>query len=65
MRFRLNGRPLTLPPKESGEPYYLMDLLEFSGLDFQRLNKPVELLVNGEAGQFSQRILDNDDVMIR
>ena len=65
LRFRLNGRPLTLPPKESGEPYYLMDLLEFSGLDFQRLNKPVELLVNGEAGQFSQRIFDSDDVMIR
>ena len=61
----MNGAELDLPGKTSGDPYYLMDLLEFSGLDFNHLDKPVELLVNGDFGQFSQRLNENDDVVIR
>ena len=61
----MNGSAMTLPGKESGDPYYLMDLLEYSGLDFNHLDKPVELLVNGDYGQFSQRIYENDQVIIR
>ncbi len=45
--------------------YYLMDLLERSGLDFDHLEGPVELLVNGAQGQFSQVIRPNDQVTIR
>lgn len=60
----MNGTPISLPGKQSGEPYYLMDMLEFSGLDFDHLAKPVELWVNGEPGQFSQVLSDNDDVRI-
>ena len=33
----LNGRPMVLPPKENGQPYYVMDLLERSGVDFDQL----------------------------
>ena len=61
----LNGAELDLPGKASGDPYYLMDLLEYSGIDFNHLDKPVELLVNGGFGQFSQRLYENDDVVIR
>ena len=61
----MNGEAMTLPGKNSGDPYYLMDLLEYSGLDFNHLNRPVELLVNGDYGQFSQRIFENDNVIIR
>ncbi len=61
----LNDAPLSLPGKSTGEPYYLMDLLEFSGIDFDHLTKPVELRVNGEPGQFSQVLADNDIVTIR
>lgn len=61
----LNDAPILLPPKASGEPYYLMDMLEFSGLDFDHLDKPVELLVNGLPGQFSQVLANNDEVSIR
>lgn len=61
----MNGASLTLPGKNSGEPYYLMDLLEYSGIDFNHLDRPVELLVNGDYGQFSQRIFENDSVVIR
>ena len=45
--------------------YYLVDLLPFSKLDFDHLEKPVELLINGEAGQFSQKLNENDQVIIR
>ncbi len=60
----LNGEPVCLSPKENGEPHYLMELLEHTGIDFDHLEKPVELLVNGAPGQFSQRLLEGDDVVI-
>ena len=61
----LNDTPVTLPGKPNGEPYYLMDMLEFSGIDFDHLEKAVELWVNGEPGQFSQVLADDDVVSIR
>ena len=54
-----------LPGKPGGEPYYLMDMLEFSGIDFDHLDKPVELQVNGLPGQFSQVLVNNDVITIR
>ncbi len=64
IRLTLNGEELALPGKRSGEPYYLMDLLEYSGVDFDHLTKPVELWVNGIFGQFSQVLRDGDDILI-
>ena len=61
----LNGSALILPGKPDGTPYYLMDLLDRSGIDFEKLNCPVELLINGEAGAFSQELKNNDQVIIR
>ena len=61
----LNGAPLRLEAKQGGGDYYLMDLLERSGLDFSKLDRPVELLVNGAEGQFSQVLRANDQVTIR
>lgn len=61
---RLNGRELILPPKQDGAPYYLMDLLEHSGLDFDHLSGPVSLLVNGVEGLFQQVIAPGDEVEI-
>ena len=61
----LNGTPLTLPEKDSGQPYYLMDLLERSGLDFDHLEGPVRLTVNGMESGFSQSVRSGDVVTIR
>ncbi len=61
---QLNGAMLRLPPKPQGNHYYLMDVLEYSGLDFQHLESPVELLVNGQPGQFTQVLRQGDDVVI-
>ena len=63
--FLLNGKPLTLPEKESGQPYYLMDLLEHSGLDFDHLEGPVHLSVNGVESGFRQSLKSGDVVTIR
>lgn len=61
----LNGTPLVLPEKESGQPYYLMDLLERSGLDFDHLEGPVRLTVNGMESGFSQSVRNGDVITIR
>lgn len=65
LEIRLNGRTLLLPAKAEGTPYYLMDLLEHSGIDFAHLNQEVELLVNGAEGPFTQVICNQDEVTIR
>ncbi len=60
----LNDRPLVLPPKQDGAPYYLMDMLEYSDLDMERLTAPVILEVNGESGAFQQELKSGDAVRI-
>ena len=61
----LNGKPLSLPEKENGQPYYLMDLLQHSGLDFERLNGPVRLEINGVESGFRSALRRGDTVTIR
>ncbi len=65
LEVQLNGRALLLPPKAEGTPYYLMDLLEYAEIDFEHLNREVELLVNGAEGPFTQEIFSSDEVIIR
>lgn len=61
----LNEKPLVLPPKDSGQPYYLMDLLEYTGIDFEHLDRSVCLIVNGEDSSFQRVIRQGDQVEIR
>ena len=61
----LNGSALILPGKADGSPYYLMDLLDRSGIDFDTLDGPVELLVNDGEAAFTQELRNNDRVVIR
>ncbi len=63
-RFQLNGKPLLLPAKPDGQPHYMMDLLEHSGIDFQNLDRPVRLLVNGQPCSFQQILHEEDEVEI-
>lgn len=60
----LNGEPLVLPPKEGGQPYYLMDLLQYSGIDFEHLDRSVRLVVNGVDSGFRRVIQRGDQVEI-
>lgn len=61
----LNGKPLALPLKENKEPYYLMNLLEYSGLDFDNLSSSVSLRVNGEDSNFLYEIKNGDVIEIK
>ncbi len=60
----LNGDPLVLPRKEDGAPYYLMDLLEYSGIDFEHLDRTVRLEVNGVERGFQHALKEQDSVTI-
>lgn len=60
----LNGDPLVLPRKEDGAPYYLMDLLEYSGIDFEHLDRAVRLEVNGVERGFQHALKEQDSVTI-
>ncbi len=62
--FKLNGKELDLPLKSNNEPYYLMDMLVHTDIDFDKVTEPVELYVNGEAGIFSTELKNNDVVEI-
>ncbi len=62
--FMLNGMPLRLAQKPDASPYYLMDLLDYSGIDFKHLDRPVELLVNDKLCAFTQELANGDTVTI-
>ena len=65
LQVMFNGKALLLPGKPEGTPYYVMDLLEHSGIDFEHLDRGVELQVNGMECAFSQELRPQDDVVIR
>lgn len=62
--FQLNGSALRLPKKEDGRPYYLMDLIQYSGIDLEHPKGVVTLKVNGEAGRFQQVLRQGDIIDI-
>lgn len=63
--FYLNDTPLRLPPKEDGSPYYLTDMIQYSGLDLQNITGKVSLLVNGREGRFQQSLKNGDTIYIK
>lgn len=63
--FHLNGSPLRLPMKENNEPYYLMDMIQYSGVDLKNPKGRIELTVNGESGMFQQELKAGDNIFIQ
>lgn len=64
IRFYLNDAPLSLPPKEDGSPYYLMDMIQYSGIDLKKPRGVVTLTVNGFFGTFQQELKEGDQIRI-
>ncbi len=62
--FQLNGSPIRLPRKKDGAPYYLMDMIEHSGIDLKQPKGSVVLSVNGAPGSFQQRLFAGDIIRI-
>lgn len=63
--FELNSSPLQLPKKSDGRPYYLMDLIQYSGIDLEHPKGQVHLTVNGEEGRFQQVLREGDQILIK
>ncbi len=61
---QLNGEVLDLEPKADGTPYYLMDMLAHSGIDFSTLDQEVLLLVNDQKVPFTHPISSGDRITI-
>ena len=64
LTFTLNAKTITLPAKADGMPYYLMDFLQYSGLDLDHITAPVILRVNGSPASFQREIRENDMIAI-
>lgn len=64
IEFYLNHQSVSLPKKIDGSPYYLMDLLERSGLDLEHPTGDIVLRVNGESSTFLQDLKSGDSIEI-
>lgn len=62
--FTVNGAPIELQCKPDGQPYYLMDMIEHSGLDLDNPKGVVVLQVNHIDGAYQQELKDGDEVNI-
>lgn len=62
--FYLNDKPLRLPLKKDGDCYYLMDMIEHSGIDLKQPKGRVTLSVNGEPGIFMQKLAEGDIIRV-
>ena len=62
--FYLNGSPIRLPRKANGDPYYLMEMIQYSGIDLKNPKGRVNLSVNGAPGIFQQTLRAGDHVVI-
>lgn len=63
--FHLNNSPLRLPCKEDGNPYYLMDMIQYSGIDIKQPKGKITLTVNGAPGLFQQPLAPGDVISIK
>ena len=64
IHFHLNGLPITLPRKADGTPYFLMDMIQYSGIDLKQPKGRIVLMVNGIQGLFQQELKDGDNIRI-
>ena len=62
--FYLNDSPIRLPRKKDGMPYYLMDMIEYSGIDLKNPRGKVNLSINGMPGMFQQELREGDMIKI-
>lgn len=64
IEFVLNDKPIVLSRKPDGAPYFLMDLLELSGIDLEHPTGDVVLRVNGIDGNFLTDLKHGDQLEI-
>ncbi len=60
----LNNKPVILSKKTDGSPYYLMDMLELSGIDLEHPTGEIVLRVNDAESSFLQDLKSGDRLEI-
>lgn len=64
VEFVLNSKPVALPKKADGSPYFIIDVLEQSGIDLENPTGEVVLRVNGADSTFLTDIKHGDRLEI-
>ncbi len=64
IHFHLNGMPISLPRKTDGTSYFLMDMIQHSGIDLKQPKGRIVLSVNGVQGLFQQELKEGDNIRI-
>lgn len=64
IRVTFNGEERLFPPKEDGEPYYLMNFLKYCTFSLEHPQGDVTLELNGKAGSFLDAVHSGDRVDI-
>ncbi|MCI8342321.1 MAG: pilus assembly protein PilM [Firmicutes bacterium] len=64
VQFVVNNVQIVLEKKKNNDPYYLMDMLQHSGLNLEGLKNPVVIKVNGEERPFGHELKFGDRVEI-
>lgn len=65
LTFSLNGKNIRLPAKKGGEPYYLLDMLLLTEIDYANVKEPMVFTVNGMEAGFQQKLKPNDKIVIQ
>ena len=64
IKFYLNNKTIVLPKKENDSPYYLMDMIEKSGIDLEKPTGKFVLRVNGIDSSFLTELKSEDRLEI-
>lgn len=62
--FYLNDFQLDFPEKPDGEPYRMMDMIEYSGIDLKNVHGEIRISVNGMEASFQQPLKEGDVIFI-
>lgn len=62
--FYLNDFELEFPVKPNHEPYRMMDMIEYSGIDLKNPQGEIKITVNGSEAAFQQPLKEGDVIFI-
>lgn len=62
--FTVNGKLISVEPRKDKTPYYLMEMITHSGVDYTKPEGLIAMKVNGEEAGFQTELKDGDNIEI-
>lgn len=62
--FTINGKPLSVEARKDKTPYYLMEMITHSGVDYTKPEGLITMKVNSEDAGFQTELTDGDNIEI-